>query len=1736
MNDNLNFGIHFDLEKGLKDAQADWAKVEKEFTNKTIKIKVSVPRAATIDNLEEVTKRLKELKIEPVTLETKSAIQSLVRELKSMEKVLIEINRLNNNSKVPIVTAQANKVNASIVQQEALAQEKLTQAKIRTEKAQLQLEAAQRKGTATTKAHTSAYSKQAGVLDSLKRTFAAYTGLFAVARIVTKIREITGEFELQRVALGAIIQDKGRADQLFYQIQAKALESPFQIKELVTYTKQLAAYRIETEQLFDTTMRLADISAGLGVEMDRLILAYGQVKAASVLRGQELRQFTEAGIPLVQLLAQKFTALNGTLVTTGDVFKLISERAVSFEMVKEIFEDMTNEGGIFYDMQRIQSKTLAGSWSNLKDAADLAFNEIGQSQYGVMKGTIDVTKTILTNWDTVQRVLGTLVATYGVYKTAVLVASAQQGIFTAAMLTTTAAGTGLNAFIAKAILGVKALGVAIKTNPITFWLSAITAVVGVIWTWVSASNDAKEKQDEVTLSIVKERIAVNDLLNALQTTNLTQKERLKIMNKVTGYSEELADKITKETAAMTDNKEILEAIIKIQKEYNKAKEAEFLAQRVSTSSGLDEVVKQFQEDSGRLQDEQNKLSDKYADFWNKFQITSQEGLRIQGTTGQIRMQLIESDKNAINNILESTKTEYEKAIELEKWFQTQMSAPSSVKNTLENANYYKLLRELFKDFDVTGYKDAISTVTDSQKELDAVTAKAADRMTVYFLGLHKDLKNLKDAGYKTKQEIQDVINKITTIPEVQKKRLIFLIGVETTIEDEKKYMSELEGIQKLVGDAYDKWKKERDTKHPTAKNKAVLEKFSILPDVNDNLLQVISNTQKSYKETTALLDAEDKLRAVKQKGSKESKKSMTEEDYQRYQAKKSLAEVIAAQLNFNVSEKEATSNRKAGNKEQKTKLELLKEEIDLVETAYTKYQTLSDSIGDAAAKVKIQQEFGGQLKAFNLVFSDEGFKREYISFQEKIKKLPASQKISFAAGIKISENELKSFQKDLKDKIALIKVQIDNEQQKIDFFDSIFKSTGDKTKAEQMTSQLFGTIGNLKELVKNQLTSIFEEPMNLSLNILKSQPLTPELQTEIDKINEFKSAFHDATNGVKIDYDTLRGLIKQLPKESQAAAQDWIDSSVNANAKVVQDIMDSLGKYKTFDERRKEIWDKYLADVANMGVDSGFSQADVDARRKAAAQEYSDLSAEQFKASEDWQKTFGDLDLLASTTIDRLITNLENLIKTDKNLSPENLKLYKEEIDKLKAQKVKDNPFKAITEGLNEYIDATKKLNAEQSKAEPNAKVIETAIEAQKVALKKLESGVQAASAAFSQLQSFVSSINELFGATEDTELGAFMMDLATALGYVASALGVVAAAIAIIEALGAPFLIIAAAIAGIAALGMWISAADTRKANKEIEKQEKIIAELERSYKKLQEASEKAFGLEWLKAQEAELENLKARQIAYEKQAQAERDKGKDKDEEKLLEYENNAKDVADRIAAYQDNLIKKFTGTDLTSFASDLAKAYLDAYIAIGRQGAITTDELKNQWRSLVKNMVVESFVASAIQGAFQDTFDRITKLYENSKIPTTEEINALTQQGAGVIDILGTTLPQLLEGLDLSGLGDASSELSGLAKGIEGITEQQANVLSAAINTQNFYLFTMMTIMKKWDVDNVTQTTTMTNLFTIQNSFLQELPFIRQNTENTVTACNNIAATCNDIKSTLNAVTQISGAKKCVNTIVN
>lgn len=227
---------------------------------------------------------------------------------------------------------------------------------------------------------SNALSAQTGILSRLTAMFSSYVSIYSLFRFAKQIRDVTGELEYQRVALGYLLRDEEYGNTLFEKIKAAAIESPFRIKELVTYTKQLAAFRIEQEELFDTMHRLADVSAGLGVDMNRLILAYGQVRAASVLRGQELRQFTEAGIPLVDMLAEKFSELNGKAVKTADVFDLISKRAVPFSMIAEIFEDLTDKGGMFYEMQKRQAETLKGRWEKLKDAFDIGLQTVGETE------------------------------------------------------------------------------------------------------------------------------------------------------------------------------------------------------------------------------------------------------------------------------------------------------------------------------------------------------------------------------------------------------------------------------------------------------------------------------------------------------------------------------------------------------------------------------------------------------------------------------------------------------------------------------------------------------------------------------------------------------------------------------------------------------------------------------------------------------------------------------------------------------------------------------------------------------------------------------------------------------------------------------------------------------------------------------------------------------------------------------------------------------------------------------------------------------------------------------------------------------------------------------------------------------------------------------------------------------------------------------------------------------------
>ena len=242
--------------------------------------------------------------------------------------------------------------------------------------------------------------------------------IYAMQRFTKSLIEMGGEFEKQKFALRAIVGDLGRADQIYNNLKKVAVKSPFHFGDFTGYAKQLAAFSIPVNEIYETTKRLADVSAGLGVDMGRIILAYGQIRAASYLTGQEVRQLTEAGIPIIEELAVKLTELKGITVSTGEVFEAISRREVPFAMIKEVFKDLTDEGGKFYRMQEVLAESLSGKWSNLTSHYQIMLDEMAQGSRGALNWIIEALTWFVKNADRAMSILsgifiGTMVGVVG---------------------------------------------------------------------------------------------------------------------------------------------------------------------------------------------------------------------------------------------------------------------------------------------------------------------------------------------------------------------------------------------------------------------------------------------------------------------------------------------------------------------------------------------------------------------------------------------------------------------------------------------------------------------------------------------------------------------------------------------------------------------------------------------------------------------------------------------------------------------------------------------------------------------------------------------------------------------------------------------------------------------------------------------------------------------------------------------------------------------------------------------------------------------------------------------------------------------------------------------------------------------------------------------------------------------------------------------------------------------------
>lgn len=482
---NLNFGVH------LKDyTEQEYEAIKKKLVNMHVTTSAKVGLKVDIKEIEDKVEALLKNNTYKVKLDVDSeSIKKLKEAFKGQGVDASELRAMRGVS-------QIIRADAYVSSQKAL--EQLRIARMQAAKASDTHNAAMKRTNTT-------MSSQSRIAGELKNQIANVYSIYTLERFVRGLYTIGGEFQKQRIALTSIIGDSMKAETIFNRIKDLAVVSPFQFKELASYAKQLSAYSIPYEELYDTTKRLADISAGVGVDMGRIILAYGQVRSAAFLRGQELRQFTEAGIPLVDELAKRFTKLTGVVTSAGDVFDKISRKEVSFGMVKDVLWELTDEGGKFYNMQEALAESLAGKWSNLQDAWDVMMADIAESNSGVLSDSLELLTDLMKHWEAVADILGILVGIYGSYKTAVIAVNiAQKSSFAISQMQAYYTWLNKGVKVTKAAAVAQwALNSAMKVNPWVFWITTLGAIVTTLTVFQEKVETVAEKTKKLNIEFSK---------------------------------------------------------------------------------------------------------------------------------------------------------------------------------------------------------------------------------------------------------------------------------------------------------------------------------------------------------------------------------------------------------------------------------------------------------------------------------------------------------------------------------------------------------------------------------------------------------------------------------------------------------------------------------------------------------------------------------------------------------------------------------------------------------------------------------------------------------------------------------------------------------------------------------------------------------------------------------------------------------------------------------------------------------------------------------------------------------------------------------------------------------------------------------------------------------------------------------------------------------------------------------
>lgn len=1521
---------------------------------------------------------------------------------------------------------------------------------------------------------------------------------------VGQMAEVRGQFELSQRSLEAILQNKPKADEIFNKTVELAVKSPFRIKDLVDYTRQLSAYRIESDKLYDTTKRLADVSAGLGVDMSRLILAYGQVKAAAYLRGTEVRQFTEAGVNMYGELQSYFKEVKGEAYTTAQIVDMISKRKVTFEDVEAIFQRMTDKGGTFYNMQAIQAETLQGKISNLKDAFDVMLNDIGKANEGTFKGMISSVTELLHSWKSIVNVTkifaGFLVSIYvttklmngawGQTAANIMASHKRLGVFKALM----AALTGDTAKLGSTFT---ALGNTFKAS---LPLAALTAVIALVQELISVNNEYKEAMAKNTKEYYTAQVRVEEI-DAEAKTNIQKalQDLVKEMNQK-GFEVTIGVNISEEEARkqydifLKDYQEFLDNMRAIDAKYEANKKKGWLIWDDDIETDMQEYTSSMGEFLQKGDDiryilaqvskESVNLTDSQKEMFKQLAAGPQEGQSLLDYYAKVAKALKEigyiqsgwfgSKQNMVGILGGTGNNGYD-------WGIGANADEQLSKFALSYETYIKNLEEVRKEAqsvfgDVSKYKDEASKKK-LQIQIDNEALKRG----------WGDIE--RDMLYKT-YNIKVNIDKNNTQKEVS-----WVDDFISRFFAEKKY-----GITLSVNEIKN-----------TSSIDEYLDKSKEFAETAKKWKQVYENVSKA---TVKEYNVKGSLKDLLQGTLFADAKTITKKQLMALAKSRMQENIISSKNLFGIDPFE--EEKKKTHINNKAQRDILQERISLLKDMNAKYNDLIKTESQEVALAKTRKYF--KEAAQNVGFNANDILPDDKSIAKRIREIGNQYKevgkrgnaLRIAADIEL--NISKTEYDKLKDDISR---NIEDSFSQL----QLYKKLKGEGLSDTLIKKMFGDITTSFENLRNSIDDEFNKYIIKDYESKYGKDITKWSQKTIEQYN---ADLNNTANVLKERFggsDIYKQYLDRVQKLDKQVYQDQVEQTQELIKAYKQQLSDQLQLDKWYYEERYK-----LENDPNITPDLKKQlQANLDAQYKKKTDEN---TWKDFKESDMYIAIFENLDQTSSRVLTAMRKKLNSLRGELKNLSPEQLKQIVQQMEKVDELLADRNPFKGLSSDIAEYIKfaskrarlekdyiksaekesslkdrsisqnkevelakqkyefAVKKHGEDSEEAEQaqdiydiekrKLDIILEELEAQGKISKDLAEQIRKGQAAEKSLTQKIHSIgegfsevaniaNDMFDALNDwglnIEMGDELQEIVGGIGQIGSSLIEIAS--------NNPISVIKGTVGLLGGIGKTLGGifgwgTKDKKLQKQIEKHQKSIGKLQDAYNDLKEAMDDAFDISMLAKYNNEMvKNLKTQNAHLEAMIKAESSKKK-KDKDKIAEYQKQIKENEKAIKEAEDSLTEQLGGFGSKSNYKSAAEAFAQAWVDAFGEGSDALDALNNKFNEYIKNLIVKQATTRLVGKMIEPILKAVDEAVSEGSEGGNKGLEVTKSELQKIIDMWGQVGPVLDE--NLKRLMDAmgykpglNSNLSALQQGIQAVTENTAQTLESLLNSMRYYLAT-------------------------------------------------------------------------------